>query len=136
MRVASLGGPGEGAILAAQGGSAAAGRSEAERATGPQRSLEPGSFLVHAGALPEGRMAAVLNAVPTPTIVMFRDAAELLLNPAARAVLGLGEQERLRSVAELHSHVQLAKPDGESVDPSPLARALEGETLSAMLVRA
>lgn len=81
-------------------------------------------------------MAAVFDAVPTPTIVAFRDEPELILNPAARTLLGLGECERLRSVAELDSHVQVAQQDGQSFVPPPLTRALDGETLTALPVRA
>ncbi len=138
MRVVSLGAPTEGAILATGGDSADLADAEAERSTGPQRSLEPSSYILQAGATSRGddHMAAVFDAVPTPTIVAFRDATELVLNPAARALLGLGERERLRSIAELESHVQLAQPDGQSFAPAPLARALEGETLRAVPVRA
>lgn len=80
-------------------------------------------------------MAAVFDAVPTATIVAFRDAAELVLNPAARALLGLGECERLRSIAELHSHVHVTQADGNVVAP-PLTRALDGETVTGLAVRA
>ena len=81
-------------------------------------------------------MAAVFEAVPTPMVVAYRDTGELSLNPAARAVLSLEGDERLRSVAELHSLVSLVQSSGEPFASPPLTQALAGETLRAVPVRA
>jgi len=135
MRVASFGAPDDGDSLATKGESAAISTPEAERATGPQRTLETSSFLLQSAA-PAANMAAVFQAMPTPTIVAFRDSSELVVNPAALALLGLGGADRLRSIAELHSVVTIMSASGEPFDASPLSRALAGETISGLLARA
>jgi signal transduction histidine kinase len=132
MRSGSLGPPPQEGIFAAKGDSADPSDPDAERATGTQRSLEASSYLLQSAA-PAANMAAVFEAVPTPMIVAFRDNAELAMNSAARALLSLAGQERLRSIAELHTLVRFLH-EGEPLTTMPLARALEGEIISALPV--
>lgn len=104
---------------------------ESEAATGPQRSLEPGS-LVGLGAT-SGRMDATFDALPVATIVAYRDGAELLLNAAARTLLALDGATHLHSIDELDAHTPMFAAD-ESPVLSPLSAALAGESTTDLAV--
>ncbi|MGZ3473189.1 MAG: histidine kinase dimerization/phospho-acceptor domain-containing protein [Polyangiales bacterium] len=99
-----------------------------ERPTGPQRSisaaeLAAGTFL--------DREAMIFDALPQATVVAFRDDDALQLNPAARQLLGLSREERLRSIADLHAFIQsttsLARAyEGERPDPETIEARIDG----------
>lgn len=131
MRAATLNSPPEAGISGTSAedeqGLAAGRGGEQAAATGPQRSLEASSFINLGPTGP--RMEAVFDALPVAAIVAYRDGSELALNPLARALLSLGEQDRMRSLDELHAHVAITDPDGAAIE-SPLVRALNGERVS------
>jgi hypothetical protein len=57
-------------------------RPEGSAATGPQRSLEASSFIsLSAGVAP---MDAAFDALPTPSILSYRDGSNLCINARAR----------------------------------------------------
>lgn len=97
-----------------------------EPQTGTQRSIEPSSPVGVAWATP-GRLAAAFEALPDPVFVAWRG-ADLVLNEAARAALGLSPGDRVRSADELHA---LLRPTSGGVEvdvvDAPLARAFRGE---------
>lgn len=103
---------------------------EPTAATGPQRSLEASSF-INIGAT-ETPMDDAFDALPMAAIVSYRDGADLRLNPPARTLLSLGDEDRLRSIEDLHAHARLVPAKGEP-DTSPLRRALEGERVTATM---
>jgi signal transduction histidine kinase len=128
MRAATLHSPPEpgnyGTSAGGEHGQAGGAASDSAAATGPQRSLEASSFINLGPSGP--RMEAVFDALPIPAIVAYRDGSDLVLNPPARALLSLGEHDRVRSIDELHAHVALTPVEGDPVD-SPLVRAMSGE---------
>ena len=89
-----------------------------DRPTGPQRSV---TAVELTGTFPD-RDAMIFDALPQATVVALRDAEELQLNPAARHLLGLGPDERVRSIADLHAFLHAT---------TSFARAYEGEETAA-----
>lgn len=120
-------GAGNAGISAGDEPGPAGGPEEERAATGPQRSLEASSFINIGPAGP--RMDAAFEALPIATVVAYRDGSDLVLNTLARTLLSLREDERVRSIDELHTHATLAHVDGVPQE-SPLSRALLGERVS------
>lgn len=103
-------------------------RENAERSTGPQRSISAAELV--AGTFPD-REAMIFDALPQATVVAYRDDESLQLNPAARALLGLSAEERLRSIADFHAFLQgktsLEKAyEGERTEPETIEVRIDG----------